>query len=313
MFPLITLRLTFRALQDMSFPLYSGSALRGIFGKSLRRVSCLSKKSDCSGCAALLTCPYASIFENGYIASKNGEERTNPYVIEPMPMGEKNIRQNDLFSFHHTLFGSAVEKMSYVLLAWAKTGNMGFTKERTQARLICVHQVFPDGEERLLHDFENQDAETYEPLYDFSIPAEKETNTVNICLRTPMRLQRNGHPISAEKLTAYDFLISVVRRQQILAKQHILTYPAIDFNELRPFIETAKIRDSALHWFDWFRYSSRQKTKIALGGIMGTFTLQGDLTKLYPYLVMGEYFHVGKSTVLGMGKYRIEHISEPKK
>lgn len=313
MFPLITLRLTFRALQDMSFPLYSGSALRGIFGKSLRRVSCLAQKSDCSDCAALLTCPYASIFENGYIASKNGEEKTNPYVIEPMTMGEKNIRQNDLFSFHHILFGSAVEKMSYVLLAWAKTGNMGFTKERTQARLIRVHQVFPNGEERILHDFENSETETSAARTSFTFPKEKETKALKIILKTPMRLQHQGHPVAQTDLTARDFLIALIRRQQNLAKQHIFDYPDIDFEELRPLINTAVIKNADLHWFDWSRYSSRQRTKIALGGIMGSFILYGNLTKLYPYLVMGEYFHVGKSTVLGMGKYRIEHISEPKK
>lgn len=302
-FPLIKLCLTFRALQDMSFPLYAGSALRGVFGKSLRRVSCLAKKEICSGCAAVSSCPYATVFENGYVAVSKGEEMTNPYVIEPMSMGQKIIKQGECFSFHHLLFGSAVEKLSYVLLAWSKTGNTGFTKERTQARLFQVHQVFPDGSETLLYDFENEDAETSCAVSEFSLPEERKTESVRIRLKTPLRIQHQGHPVSQNKLTAQDFLIALIRRQQTLAKQHIPDYPVIDFDSLRSGIETAVLMGPDLHWFDWSRYSSRQKTKIALGGIMGEFTLQGDLTKLYPYLVMGEYFHIGKSAVLGMGKY----------
>ena len=305
-FPLIKLRLTFRALQDIHLPLYAGSALRGIFGKSLRRVSCLAKKEDCAGCAAVSSCPYAAVFENGYIAASNGGEKTNPYIIEPMTMGSKNIAQNDCFSFDCLLFGTAVEKMSYVLLAWSKTGNMGFTRERTQARLIRVRQVLPDGTENLLYDFEDAEAETVEAQSDFSLPEETELSSVRVTLQTPMRIQHNKHPVSAEKFTARDFLIAVIRRQQILTKQHIPDYPAIDFDVLRPAIESASLSDADLHWFDWQRYSSRQKSTIALGGVMGKFMLNGDLKKLYPYLLMGEYFHAGKSAVLGMGKYVLD-------
>ncbi len=308
-FPLIKLRLTFRALQDMNFPVYAGSALRGIFGKSLRQVSCLAKKEDCAGCAALSTCPYAAVFENGYIAVSKGEEMTNPYVIEPMPMGQKIIKQGEIFTFHHLLFGTAVDKLSYILLAWSKTGNMGFTKERTQARLIQVHQVFENGSIALLYDFEDADAETVSAKFDFSLPEEQKTTAMQIRLTTPLRIQHQGHPVSAEKLTARDFLIAVIRRQQTIAKQHIPTFPIIEFNVLRSDIETADLTQATLHWFDWSRYSSRQKTKIALGGIMGEFTLKGNLTQLYPYMVTGTYFHIGKSAVLGMGKYEIKRLS----
>lgn len=302
---LIKLRLTFRALQDMNFPLYSGSALRGAFGKSLRNVSCLAGKESCSGCAAVSSCPYASVFENGYIAANKGEERTNPYVIEPMEIGQGRVRQGETFSFNHLLFGKAVEKMPYVLLAWSKTEKWGFTCDRTKARLVRVSQELLDGTERLLFDFENPEEATFaaEPLFPF--PLEKEINAVEILLKTPMRIQHHGHPVVPEKLTARDFLIALIRRQQTLAKQHIPDYPAINFDAFRSDIDSTKIDRSGLRWFDWSRYSSRQKTKIALGGITGNFVLQGNLTRLYPYLVMGEYFHVGKSAVLGMGKYQL--------
>lgn len=93
-----------------------------------------------------------------------------------------------------------------------------------------------------------------------------------------------------------------------MAKHHISDFPPVDFDRLRPAINGAEITDAALRWFDWVRYSSRQKTRIALGGVVGTFTLRGDLTPLTPYLIAGRDFHVGKSAVLGMGKYEITRI-----
>ncbi len=93
-----------------------------------------------------------------------------------------------------------------------------------------------------------------------------------------------------------------------MAKHHISDFPPVDFDRLRPAINGAEITDAALRWFDWARYSSRQKTRISLGGVVGTFTLRGDLTPLTSYLIAGRDFHVGKSAVLGMGKYEITRI-----
>ena len=230
---------------------------------------------------------------------------TNPYVIEPMPLGQKEVKKGECFSFHHILFGSAVEKMSYILLAWSKAGDLGLTRERIKARLIRVSQILPNAEENLLYDFENADAETVSAISDFSIPPAAETSSVRIKILTPMRIQHQGHPIIPNDLTARDFLIALIRRQQLLSKQHIPDYPEMDFNALRPVIETAALTDADVRWFDWKRYSSRQKTQIALGGIMGEFTLTGDFRPIMPYVYAGQWFHVGKSVVMGLGKYII--------
>jgi hypothetical protein len=307
MFNYIKIRLTFRALEDMTFPIYAGSTLRGIFGKALRRSTCLAKQTECANCAIYQTCPYASLFENGYTGAK-GEEIPNPYVIEPFPMGTKKILRNDTFSFEHILFGSAVEKLPYVLLAWYKSGNYGFTTERTQARLITAEQILTDGTPFLLCDFENTEEEQNSPLLQETPPLQKEISKICITLKTPLRLQHNGHPLTPDSFSAYNFLVALIRRLQNMEKYHACQTDLPDFDILRPLINGATITQKDLHWFDWKRYSSRQKTTIALGGVMGTFVLEGDLTTLYPYLKYGELLHVGKSAVLGLGKYVITSI-----
>ncbi|MEE6207130.1 MAG: CRISPR system precrRNA processing endoribonuclease RAMP protein Cas6 [Alphaproteobacteria bacterium] len=309
MFPLIKIRLTFEALQDINFPYYAGSSLRGAFGKSLRRVSCLTPKTKCIECAMAVNCPYASVFENGYMAQgKAGEDVPNPYVIEPMPLGQKQVKAGECFAFEQIIFGNSVNKLSYILLSWVKTGNLGFTKERTPAKLLRIEEVEPDGTILLLHDLEHpsQETDTATPCYEPELP--QACQRVKIALETPLRIHHAGHPVVPDKLTAYDFLMSVIRRQANMAKYHIAEYAPIDVKNLSRLAKDVRLENADLRWLDWKRYSSRQKQEIALGGIIGTFELSGDLADLYPYIKAGEYFHGGKGAVMGMGKYRvIEH------
>jgi len=304
-FPLIKIRLTFKALQDINFPYYAGSSLRGVFGKSLRRVSCLTPKTKCTSCAMIKTCPYASVFENGYAALGKREEIPNPYVIEPMPLGQKQVKQGEIFSFEQILFGTAVEKLSYILLAWVKTGNLGFTKERTTAKLQKIEQVEQNGNVLLLHDLENPEQETDTPSPVYTPPAEKQVNRLKIVLETPLRIHRFGHPIIPSALNAKDFLLSLIRKQINMAQHHIADFPSFDKNTLYNATDSVRMENADLHWLDWKRYSSRQQKEIALGGIIGSFELCGNLTTLYPYIIMGQYFHCGKSTVMGLGKYHV--------
>lgn len=304
MFPLVKIRLTFKALQDIQFPRYAGSSLRGVFGKSLRRVSCLTPKTKCTACAMAVNCPYASVFENGYLAQGKNKDVPNPYIIEPMATDGNQIAQGTYFSFEQVLFGTALDKLSYILLAWVKCGNAGFTRERIPAKLLRIEQVEDDGNILLLHDLEDSSAETDKAKIMYELPRPHNTDRLKVELETPLRIHHLGHPIVPEAFTAQDFLVSVLRRQKKMA-QHIVDFPVPDMRHLRRAIEGVTLENADLHWYDWKRYSSRQKSEIALGGIVGHFTLCGDLTELYPYIKVGEYFHCGKSTVMGLGKYHV--------
>lgn len=303
---LLKIRITYRALQNIDFPSYSGSTLRGVFGKSLRRVSCLSKQNTCEGCAARKTCPYAVLFENGNVSHGRNEEIPNPYVIEPMGTGQKTVRKDEEFSFNFLLFGSAIQKFSYVVLAWYKAGKLGFTCERAQAEPVKMEQILPDGRETLLYDFENSETETVAADSEYNmVPADEVVHMLRINLETPLRLRRDGHYITPAEFTAGDFLIPLIHRQQNLAKYYMNDYILPNFDAVKEIISGIKLDNADLHWFDWARYSSRQKKRIAMGGITGIFTLKGNIAPLYPYIKAGELFHTGKGAVFGLGKYRI--------
>lgn len=78
-----------------------------------------------------------------------------------------------------------------------------------------------------------------------------------------------------------------------------------DFKRLINKAQEVKATDRNLRWYDWERYSGRQEIKINMGGFVGRIAFTGDLTPFWPYLLLGEYVHVGKGSTFGMGKYEM--------
>jgi len=69
--------------------------------------------------------------------------------------------------------------------------------------------------------------------------------------------------------------------------------------------EQVTITHSDIWWHDWERYSQRQDKKLKMGGFLGEITFEGELTEFLSFLKIGEYLHIGKGTVYGLGKYEI--------
>jgi len=41
------------------------------------------------------------------------------------------------------------------------------------------------------------------------------------------------------------------------------------------------------------------------GGLVGAASYDGDFTPFWPYLVFGQWTHVGKGATFGLGQYRL--------
>lgn len=298
--PLVKLEFTFKAEQDILLPYYAGSAFRGVFGSSLRKISCLSGKDNCHACSLMKTCPYAVIFE-----SQEGlaGRTVNPYIIEPTLRENRLIKAGEEFSFTQILFGDCIKSLSFVLLAWSKGMQFGMGKNRSKATLISVIQKHTHGD-RYIYGFDEDEIQPVNPIHVVEVP--ETADELRIKIQTPLRIHREKHPIKPDDLTIGDFTASLLRRIELLYAGHTQT-PSF-MTDKAELLKQAKLlveEKRELKWQDWTRWSGRQQTHIALGGVVGEWCFKGDLTNLLPIYYAGEVLHLGKSTVMGLGKYVI--------
>jgi len=269
----------------------------------LRATACITKQKTCDGCPLLITCPYAAIFETRPSAEGHTLQKftqvPHPYVIEPPDWGERNYAPNDPLSFHLVLAGRALDQLPLVLWAFVKAFSRGVGQGDGTARLARVVHVGTD--ETIVLDGPQasvrEHPRTIAPSPTFA------NDTVTLSIETPLRLQKNGHPIDAADLTARDLLIALVRRIALIHEFHGAGPLPLDFTDLARRAETIA-SEKNLCWRDWTRYSSRQKQNMALGGVVGTWTLTGELAPFIPFLHLGQWLHAGKEATFGMGGYR---------
>jgi hypothetical protein len=302
--PLARYRLDFEVETPLHLPAYAGSTLRGAFGGALRAAACVTRKPVCEGCSLVQSCPYGVIFETrppaGAQTLQKFTQVPHPYVIEPPQWGERDYVPGERLSFHVVLAGRALDHLALVVFAFVKAFRHGVGKGDGRARLISVTHVGA-AETLVLEGPEGRILDHRPELPPAVHPAERLT----LRFHTPLRLQRNGHPLDARAVTPRDLLVGLVRRIALLHEFHGPGRLDLDFSGLARKAETIT-DEKKLAWRDWQRYSNRQRQKIALGGLVGDWTLEGDLAPFLPFLHLGQWLHVGKEATFGLGGYRLE-------
>lgn len=303
--PLARYRLDFTVETPLHLPAYAGSTLRGAFGGALRAASCMTRQKTCDGCPLLATCPYAVVFETRPPAKGHALQKftqvPHPYVIEPPQWGERDYEPGETLAFHIVLSGRALDQLALILWAFIRAFQRGVGKGDGTARLERVVHI--GSEETVVLDGPASSIQEHDTAVP---PAPTFTgDRLTLHLEPPLRLQKNGHPIDHRQLTARDLLTALIRRVALIREFHGAGPLAVDFGDLARRAETVESTKD-LRWRDWTRYSSRQQRKMALGGVVGHWTLTGDLAPFLPFLHLGQWLHVGKGASFGLGGYRLQ-------
>jgi hypothetical protein len=282
---------------------YSGSMLRGVFGRALKKTACVvHPDSDCQSCLLYRQCVYPALFEPPPLNSQwqNFSAIPPPYIIEPPPLGSQNLAAGALFSFDMVLIGPALAQLPYILFAWQRALQNGLGAQRAKVELVDV--VFEPDQPvaQVIYTGDAQATLQQPEAYIPNIPDPPEC--LHIELLTPLRLQQQGK-ILENNLQARDFLLALVRRFYLLCECYAPDYAAPDFSQLAEVAEQIKLT-AHLTPYDWTRYSNRQKQTMSFRGVLGQLELSGDLSAFVPLLFGGQWWHVGNKTSFGMGRYR---------
>src|SRR5690606_18577377 len=170
-------------------PDYAGSMLRGAFGHALRRVSCMTRMKNCTGCPLLATCPYSQIFETPPLANhplQKFSAMPNPYVIEPPEGGARSLGEGDTFSFSMVLMGKALQQLPLIVLAWERALAQGLGKTSPVAcQLASIHA---EGEGEPVYT----PGARVRPHQYASLRPQALGDQVLLEFTTPLRLQKKG-------------------------------------------------------------------------------------------------------------------------
>lgn len=329
--PYLRLRVTLRALAPAALPPFHGSMLRGAFGHALRRAACtMGPAQPCPTCRLRRACAHSRLFEA--LIDGSGREpppflrglptAPRPYLFEP-GSAARSLAPGGELPFDLLLFGQAVDLLAYSLVAVERMAAAGLGRGRAPFELLHVRcpgaagewrDVFTAG--RGLADGEppvavippgpaGQSAGLYRAATMASTPVPLSVGVVAgrgvIRFLTPARFKVR-HQL-ARAVTFRGLAFAMLRRVLEVAHFHV-PGAAVDWT-IRPLLEhagTVRLVASDLYWRDWERYSARQETRMALGGLVGSLEVEGDLTPFEPLLAAAEVLHVGKGTTFGLGR-----------
>ena len=299
--PFVRYRFVFEVTTSVLLPLYSGSTLRGAFGRALRRTSCMTHQSDCKTCPLYRTCPYTQVFETPPPPEhplQKFSQIPNAYVIEPPKWGRHVYEVGEKLEFQMVLFGRVRQFLPLIIYALQRA--FAYDVGRGKAQLVGVFFMTLDGEQPI-----------YAPDMPEVLPHSQSTvlsvpsgEAVALRIETPMRLQNNGVPLGPEFITSRNFLSALLRRTALVAEFQCGRPLSLNFGALTQSMESVSVKKD-LGWKDWQRYSSRQDQKMNLGGVVGSIKMENLTVFHRTLLAVGQMIHVGKNATFGLGKYQL--------
>lgn len=317
------------AIDEIHLPYYKGSAFRGGFGNVFRKITCALKRQDCSECLLKSRCIYAYVFEtfpseSSQIMNMHKYEKIpHPFVIEPPEIdsqsksSESKIYQpGSKFEFHLVLIGKAIDYLPYFIYTFHVLGKTGIGKGRGRYKILEVLKCEKENEKWIskvsVYDYSKKIIRQTPPDKIF-IPEEFKKSTSNGRLSlhfvTPVRIKYQRDLVVKPEF--HILIRNLLRRLFLLYYFHCEEkQPEWNHIEIINHAESIVIESSNLRWFDWERYSSRQDTRMRLGGLIGEVIYYGNMESFLPFIQTGEIIHIGKNTSFGLGKYFIKNLPE---
>jgi hypothetical protein len=297
---LTRITVTIEATQTVAWPHFAGSTLRGAVGRALRQAACITGQDKCTGCPLRQSCAYGVVFDPAPPAQplhpsfQDGQPR---YLVQPPALGACQLSAGQQQGFALLLLPGAQAHLP--LIAHLMTA--ATEKQLMQPGLFKLKQL--STEEQALAPW---------PAAIPEWASSQPDRPAQITLRwlTPLRLQKQGKPIFKPQLLDATTLVRALVRRHLQWSQLSAQAPA----DTEPQIQAmghCQLDTRQMRWHDIDRYSSTQQGKLPLGGLVGSATLHGPaqaLANLLPLLQRGEQLHLGKETVMGLGRYQLGAI-----
>ncbi len=312
------------AQAPIQFPPFIGSTLRGGLGHVLRRFVCVTHFRSCDRCLLRYTCAYPVLFQP-YAPPEHPERQRyarmpSPFVLN-VPFISRAYLQGghlvplsyvpgEMFTFDLTILGPANAYIPYYIYAIIQLAQRGIGRREHTFTLHSVEAVTDKG---LVPIYQEETGTMLSLSTTLPIHPLLETSRfqgakyLRVYFRTPARIDLDGdlvYPIEFEHL-----IRALLQRWRALETCYGPLGPVMNSERARVLIEEAKHvqrEEDTTRWLDLSRYSSRQQTRMKMGGAVGTLVYSADDFHMFaPLLTLGELLHVGKLTSMGLGHMEV--------
>jgi len=313
--PFVRLAYTYRCQEDLQLPPYKGSAWRGALGHALKKVTCALRRASCAECLLRQTCVYVYVFETPPPPDSQRlrlyPAAPHPFVLRPPLDQRQRFAPGDELSGELLLIGRAMEYLPYFVYTLEVLGQEGLGRGRGRAALLEVKEL--DHRQQIVGDIYASTTgllsaprqAAWRQTRAAAAPAPRRPLDLSLEFLTPVRLKYQGRFL--ERLEFHHLIRNLLRRLASLAYFHCGLDPeAFPFKETIRTAEQVASTASQLQWLDWERYSSRQQSRMLMGGLVGKMHCRQVPPQFLSLLHTGEHLHVGKMASFGLGQYRVE-------
>jgi len=300
-------------------------------------------QEECAGCPLVATCPVATLVSTLRPGSGRGRDVPRPYTIQPplpgagghlveLPHGRIvfHYQPGEWFEFGLTLYAQALQLFPYVVLTVRRLeqGGIGRRTEQADGRwrrgtfvvqevraenpLTGERQPVMQAGDNLVHVPDipithQQVAVSSQQLAvsDQQLAVSGRHSRVTLHFLTPTRIIERKLLLKPDSFRFQPFFQRLMERLEALSRDFSDT--PLRFDDPRGLIEAAgrvRVTENRLVWEELRSYSTRRRAESPTSGLIGSVTLEaGDWSPFWPWLVWGQFVHVGKDAVKGNGWY----------
>lgn len=322
------LRFECEAVEPMELYAWQGSGLRGALFRALWGNFCMNRDApECAACTLIASCPVASLVATLDPESDRGEQVPRPYTIEPPPAGSRRLEPGERFDFGLTLFAGAMNLFPYVVLALERMEQAGLGRRVREnrnfrgrfrvLRVDAVNRLRGDAKAVVragdslvrVPDIPITHEQVLARAADLLPPAS--APMIALHFLTPTRVKDRLAGTGPDRLVTRPLFRPIFQR--LLERLTALTGQfagdplALDFGDLVRKAEDVRLLADRTRWVDLESRSERQRHRYPSGGFVGAATYHAaDWAPFLPWLLWGQFVHVGKDAVKGNGQYEVD-------
>jgi hypothetical protein len=235
--------------------------------------------------------------------TSGGKDVPRPIAIRPPLMPPTTE-----MTFGVSLYGRGQQQMQMVLSAIHAMQQVGmgrgrqhFTLERIDALDPLTYQPVPvlDGQGKIIGQLPSApSAEAYNRLAEALIP-----DRLTVQFLTPTRIVQDSRLCHEPHFKPW--VKRLLERTRLISELYMEQPVWIPFKDLLADAERIVIVHQNTHWVEMWSGSRRDGEVRPTSGFVGEVQYKGDVSRLLPWLILGQALQVGKNTVKGCGWYRL--------